>query len=61
MTAPLRRAVSADCLFDGYRLHGIAGRLGRPARGRRADMVALDPERVAVLRTWVAGEADRPG
>jgi N-acetylglucosamine-6-phosphate deacetylase len=29
--------------------------VGRLARGYRADMVALDPEQVAVQRTWIAG------
>ena len=30
-------------------------RVGRLAPGYRADMVALDPEQVAVQRTWIAG------
>jgi len=34
---------------------GVDGWLGRLAPGYRADMVALDPERVEVLATWVAG------
>ena len=29
--------------------------VGRLAPGYRADMVALDPEQVAVHRTWIAG------
>jgi N-acetylglucosamine-6-phosphate deacetylase len=29
--------------------------LGRLAPGYRADMVAIDPETVVVLGTWVAG------
>ena len=29
--------------------------VGRLAPGYRADMVALDPEQVAVQRTWIAG------
>jgi N-acetylglucosamine-6-phosphate deacetylase len=30
-------------------------KIGRLARGYRADMVALDPDQVAVHRTWIAG------
>ena len=37
---------------------GVDNRLGWLAPGYRADMVALDPEPVAVLGTWVAGEAE---
>lgn len=36
---------------------GVGHRLGRLAPGYRADMVAIDPEPVAVLGTWVAGES----
>ena len=36
---------------------GLAGTLGRIAPGFRADLVALDPNTIAVLRTWVAGLA----
>lgn len=35
---------------------GIEDRLGHIAPGYRADMVALDPEEIRVLATWVAGE-----
>lgn len=35
---------------------GLDGRLGRLAKGCRADMVAIEPEAVRVLATWVAGE-----
>jgi len=31
-------------------------KLGKLAPGYRADMVAIDPAEIAVLRTWVAGE-----
>jgi N-acetylglucosamine-6-phosphate deacetylase len=31
-------------------------KLGRLAPGYRADMIALDPERIQVLSTWVAGK-----
>ena len=36
---------------------GLGHRLGRLAPGFRADMVALDPDSVRVLNTWVAGQA----
>jgi N-acetylglucosamine-6-phosphate deacetylase len=36
---------------------GVGHKLGRLAPGYRADMVAIDPEPVAVLGTWVAGES----
>ncbi len=34
---------------------GVGHMLGRLAPGYRADMVAIDPETVVVLGTWVAG------
>jgi N-acetylglucosamine-6-phosphate deacetylase len=34
---------------------GLERRLGGLAPGCRADMVAIDPERIEVLNTWVAG------
>jgi N-acetylglucosamine-6-phosphate deacetylase len=37
------------------RFLGLAHRLGHLARGCRADMVALEPNEVRVLETWVAG------
>jgi N-acetylglucosamine-6-phosphate deacetylase len=39
---------------------GLGQRLGRIKRGARADLVALDPDGVRVLRTWVAGAASPP-
>jgi N-acetylglucosamine-6-phosphate deacetylase len=39
---------------------GLSDRLGHIAPGCRADIVALDPETVRVLATWVAGEPDCP-
>ena len=39
---------------------GLGERLGRVQAGARADLVALDPTTVHVLRTWVAGEASDP-
>ncbi|HEX4557058.1 MAG TPA: N-acetylglucosamine-6-phosphate deacetylase [Xanthobacteraceae bacterium] len=39
---------------------GLGHRLGRLAPGYRADMVAIEPKEVKVLRTWTAGrEAER--
>jgi N-acetylglucosamine-6-phosphate deacetylase len=35
---------------------GLEHRLGRLAPGCRADMVAVDPDEIEVLQTWVAGE-----
>jgi N-acetylglucosamine-6-phosphate deacetylase len=34
---------------------GLAGTLGRLAPGYRADLVAFEPDKMAVLATWVAG------
>jgi N-acetylglucosamine-6-phosphate deacetylase len=34
---------------------GLAGSLGRIARGYRADLVAFDPGRLQIYGTWVAG------
>jgi N-acetylglucosamine-6-phosphate deacetylase len=53
LTAALRAASAEPARFLG-----ITDRLGRLAPGCRADMVALDPGRVEVLATWVAGEKD---
>jgi len=36
---------------------GLGDRLGHLRPGYRADMVALAPEAVTVLDTWVAGQA----
>jgi len=38
------------------RFLGVGDRLGRLAAGYRADIIALDPEGVRVLETWVAGK-----
>jgi len=48
----LRLASAAPAAFLG-----LERRLGHLAPGCRADIVALDPERVRVLATWVAGSA----
>jgi N-acetylglucosamine-6-phosphate deacetylase len=39
---------------------GLSHCLGRIAPGCRADIIALDPEEVRVLATWVAGRTDDP-
>ena len=39
---------------------GMGDRLGRLAPGYRADAVALNPDTVEVLRTWIAGRDDHP-
>jgi N-acetylglucosamine-6-phosphate deacetylase len=51
---PLARALSLASATPAAFL-GLGDRLGQLAPGYRADMVALDPERVDVLATWVAG------
>jgi len=53
-TLPL--ATTAPAVFLG-----LADWLGRLARGYRADLVALDPDTVDVLATWVAGSQDAEG
>jgi N-acetylglucosamine-6-phosphate deacetylase len=35
---------------------GLQGRLGTLAPAMRADMVAIDPNKIEVQHTWVAGE-----
>jgi N-acetylglucosamine-6-phosphate deacetylase len=50
LTAALRYASAEPARFLG-----VADRLGRLASGYQADMVALDPDSVQVLGTWVAG------
>ena len=40
---------------------GLADWLGRLAPGYRADLVALDPDTVDVLATWIAGSPDAKG
>jgi len=37
------------------RFLGVSDRLGRLAHGYRADMIALEPDAVRVLATWIAG------
>jgi len=51
---PLTDALRAAAA-EPARFLGLAHRLGHLARGCRADMVALEPNEVRVLETWVAG------
>jgi N-acetylglucosamine-6-phosphate deacetylase len=51
LTDALRAAATAPANFLG-----LGGTLGTLAPGYRADMVALEPNEVHVLATWVAGE-----
>jgi N-acetylglucosamine-6-phosphate deacetylase len=40
---------------------GVGDMLGKLAPGYRADMVAIDPQTIAVLATWVAGAKEFSG
>jgi N-acetylglucosamine-6-phosphate deacetylase len=51
LTVALRLASAAPAAFLG-----LADRLGHIAPGCRADLVALDPDEIRVLATWVGGE-----
>jgi N-acetylglucosamine-6-phosphate deacetylase len=54
---PLTQALRAASA-EPARFLGLAHRLGHLAPGCRADMVALEPNDVRVLDTWVAGRTD---
>lgn len=56
LDVPLPRALHMAATAPAAAL-GLGEKLGRLAPGYRADMVALDPERVEVLRMWVEGWA----
>ena len=53
---PLTEALRAASA-EPARFLGLSHRVGHLARGFRADMVALDPNDVRVMETWVAGRA----
>ena len=55
LTDAIRLATEAPARFLG-----LADRLGRLAPGFRADMIALDPDAVQILTTWVAGKECTP-
>jgi N-acetylglucosamine-6-phosphate deacetylase len=54
LDAALRLAAAAPAEFLG-----VNGWLGHLAPGYRADMVALDPDAVRALATWVAGRESK--
>jgi N-acetylglucosamine-6-phosphate deacetylase len=54
LESALRLASANPAAFLGVKL-------GRLAHGYRADMLALDPEQIEVLATWVAGRAEPAG
>jgi N-acetylglucosamine-6-phosphate deacetylase len=51
---PLERALGLASINPAHFIK-LGSELGALAPGRRADMVALDPEKIEVLATWVAG------
>ena len=53
---PLEDALRFASLYPAQFL-GLDQRIGRLAPGCRADLVALDPSSIAVMQTWVAGQA----
>ncbi|MGE5271744.1 MAG: N-acetylglucosamine-6-phosphate deacetylase [Thiohalocapsa sp.] len=52
LAAALRLGSAAPAAFLG-----LGHRLGHIAAGYRADLVALDPNEIGVIATWVAGDA----
>jgi N-acetylglucosamine-6-phosphate deacetylase len=56
---PLEEALRFASLHPA-RFLGLDNRLGRLAPGCRADMVAIDPKDIKVIRTWVAGHEAIP-
>jgi N-acetylglucosamine-6-phosphate deacetylase len=53
---PLQRALHLAATAPADFI-GAGDRIGRLAPGRRADLVAIAPDAVKVLATWVAGRA----
>lgn len=56
LDVPLERALTFASANPADFL-GLGDRLGRIAEGYRADLVAFDPDDIAVVRTWVAGRS----
>ena len=54
---PLPQALAMASAAPAHAI-GLGGRLGHLQSGYRADLVAMEPETVRVLGTWVAGEGD---
>jgi N-acetylglucosamine-6-phosphate deacetylase len=54
LDVPLELALRFASLHPA-RFLGLDDRIGRLAPGCRADMVAIDPKDMRILRTWVAG------
>jgi N-acetylglucosamine-6-phosphate deacetylase len=54
LDVPLERALRFASVHPASFL-GLEDRLGRLAPGYRADMVAIDPKDITVMRTWIAG------
>lgn len=57
LDVPLPRALHMAATAPATAI-GLGETLGRLAPGHRADMIALEPERIEVFRTWVAGRAE---
>jgi N-acetylglucosamine-6-phosphate deacetylase len=55
---PLEQALCFASI-NPCRFIGLGSELGRLAPGFRADMVALKPDKIEVLETWVAGVGDQ--
>ena len=55
---PLERALTFASSHPA-RFINLGSELGTLALGYRADMVALDPDKIEVLDTWVAGSSDK--
>jgi N-acetylglucosamine-6-phosphate deacetylase len=59
LATPLTDALRFASLHPASFL-GLEHRLGRLVAGCRADMVAIDPQDITVLQTWIAGREFRP-
>jgi N-acetylglucosamine-6-phosphate deacetylase len=59
LDVPLELALRFASLHPASFL-GLDDRIGRLAPGCRADMVAIDPKDIKVLRTWIGGSEAVP-